>query len=135
MRIVVDTNVLVSGLLNPHGAPGRIVEALVVQTFTLLYDDRILSEYSEVLVRPAFGFRRSDVEMLLDAIVNDGERVSSLPAALLIADETDLPFLEVAISGRAEALVTGNVKHFKPRRGRHDVNVVSPADFLRRYVQ
>jgi uncharacterized protein len=134
MRIVIDTNVLVSGLLNPHGAPGRIVEALLVRTFALLYDDRVLSEYSDVLSRPAFGFRALDVEMVLDAIVNEGERISALPAPLLLADETDLPFLEVAISGRAGVLVTGNVKHFKPRRGRHDVNIVSPADFLRRYV-
>jgi uncharacterized protein len=134
MRIVIDTNVLVSGLLNPHGAPGRIVEALLVRTFALLYDDRVLSEYSDILSRAAFGFRALDVEMLLDAIVNEGERISALPAPLLLADETDLPFLELAIGGRADVLVTGNAKHFKPRRGRHDVNVVSPADFLRRYV-
>lgn len=135
MRIVIDTNVLVSGLLNPHGAPGRIVEALLLGTFTLLYDDRILSEYGEVLPRPAFGLHRSDVEMLLDAITTEGERISALPAALVLPDETDLPFLEVAISGQADALVTGNIRHFKPRRGRHDVNLVSPADFLRRYMQ
>lgn len=135
MRIVVDTNVLVSGVLNPHGAPGRIVDAMLSEAFTLLYDDRIHSEYSEVLQRPAFGFRRVDVETLLEFVETAGERISTLPAAVVLPDPADLPFLEVAMSGQADALVTGNVRHFRPRRGQHRVDVVAPADFLRRYLQ
>jgi putative PIN family toxin of toxin-antitoxin system len=54
MRVVVDTNVMVSGVLNPHGPPGRIVNALLTETITVLHDDRILSEYREVLLRPTF---------------------------------------------------------------------------------
>lgn len=41
MRVVVDTNVLVSGVLNPHGPPGRIVDAILAETLTALYDDRM----------------------------------------------------------------------------------------------
>ena len=135
MRIVLDTNVLVSGLLNPHGAPGRIVEAMLSETFMALYDDRMLSEYAEVLQRPDFGLRRSDVEILLEFVETAGERISALPAALVLPDAGDLPFLEVAISGKADALVTGNLKHFKPRRGQHKIQIVAPSDFLRRYLQ
>jgi len=51
---------LVSGALNPHDPPGRILNALLSETFTVLHDDRILSEYREVLLRPAFGFLQSD---------------------------------------------------------------------------
>src|SRR5512140_1181254 len=109
MRIVPDTNVLVSGLLNPHGAPGRIVEAMLSGAFTVLYDDRTLSEYAEVLQRPVFGLRGSEVEVVLEFVEFAGERISALPTALVLPDATDLPFLEVAISGNADALITGNL--------------------------
>jgi hypothetical protein len=44
---------------------------------------------------------------------------------------TCLPFLEVAAAGSADALVTGNLKHFKPARGRHGVSILPPAELLR----
>jgi len=132
MRVVIDTNVMVSGILNPHGSPGRIINALLSETVTALYDDRILSEYREVPLRPTFRFSRSDVEVLLDFVESAGENVSAEPLSLTLPDPNDLPFLEVATSGGADALITGNIKHFKPRRGQHIVLVTTPADFLRR---
>ncbi len=99
----------------------------------MLHDDRILSEYREVLLRPALGLSRSDVEVLLDFVESAGEYVSPEPTKVVLPDPTDLPFLEIAISGGADALITGNLKHFKPRRGRHGVLVTTPADFVRRY--
>jgi putative PIN family toxin of toxin-antitoxin system len=134
MRVVIDTNVMVSGILNPHGPPGRIVNALLSESITVLHDDRILSEYREVLLRPTFGFSRSDVEVLLDFVESAGEHVSAEPLSLVLPDPNDLPFLEVATSGAADALITGNIKHFKPRRGQHSVLVTTPADFLRHHV-
>ncbi len=131
MRVVIDTNVMVSGVLNPHGPPGRIVSALLSETLTILHDDRILSEYREVLLRPTFGFARSDVEGLLDFVESAGEHARSGPLSLVLPDPDDLPFLEVATSGAADALITGNIRHFKPRRGRHSVLVTTPADFVR----
>ncbi len=133
MRVVIDTNVIVSGILNPHGSPGRIINLLLSEAITALYDDRILSEYREVLFRPAFGFSSSDVEVLLDFVESAGEHVSAELLSLILPDRNDLPFLEVASSGGADALITGNIKHFRPRRGQHKVLVIAPADFLRRY--
>jgi putative PIN family toxin of toxin-antitoxin system len=133
MRVVIDTNVIVSGVLNPHGPPGRIVNALLSETVTILHDDRFLSEYREVLLRPTFGFARSDVEGLLDFVESVGEHVSAEPLSLVLPDPDDLPFLEVAISGAAGALITGNIRHFKPRGGRHSALVTTPADFLRHW--
>ncbi len=133
MRVVIDTNVIVSGILNPYGSPGRIINALLSESMTALHDDRILSEYREVLLRPTFGFSRSDVEVLLDFVELAGEHVSAEPLSLTLPDPSDLPFLEVATTGRAKALISGNIKHFKPRRGQHRVLVTTPADFLRQY--
>jgi len=135
MRVVIDTNVMVSGVLNPHGPPGRIVNALLSETVTVLHDDRILSEYREVLLRPTFRFPLADVDVLLDFVESAGEHVSAQPLSLVLPDPNDLPFLEVATSGRADALITGNIKHFRPRRGQHRVLVTTPAEFLRHYLE
>jgi putative PIN family toxin of toxin-antitoxin system len=129
MRVVIDTNVLVSGVINPHGPPGRLVDAIISFTLTPLYDDRILSEYRDVLLRPAFGFRRSDIHALLDFVEFSGEHITAGPVNVLLPDPADLPFVEVAIAGMADALVTGNTKHFTPAR-RHGVSLLTPAALL-----
>ena len=131
MRLVIDTNVLVSGIINPHGAPGRIVDSIISQAITVLYDDRMLLEYRDVLLRPFFGFRVSDIHALIDFIEHSGEQITAGPIGAVLPDPSDLPFLEVAVAGMADALVTGNLKHFKPVRGRHPVQLLSPADLLR----
>jgi putative PIN family toxin of toxin-antitoxin system len=130
MRIVIDTNVLVSGTLNSHGSPGRVVDAILTERVTVLYDDRIVDEYRDVLRRPAFGFNRADVDTLVEFIEITGESVESKPLHVVLPDPDDLPFLEVAAAGSADGLVTGNVKHFKPQRGRHDVPIWTPADLI-----
>ena len=129
---MIDTNVLVSGIINPHGPPGRIVDAILSEAIIVLHDDRILSEYREVLMRPIFGFEPTDVEIILDFIEVAGEHINAKEADLVLPDPTDLHFLEVAVAGVADALVTGNLKHFNPKRGKHNVDVCGPAEFLRR---
>lgn len=132
MRVVIDTNVLVSGTINPHGAPGRVVTAALTEALTVLYDDRILSEYREVLSRPKFGLRRHDVDALVDFIAANGELITCTGLDVVLPDPDDLPFLEVADTGGATALVTGNPKHFKAVRGHHGVHVWSPTDVVGR---
>lgn len=130
MRVVLDTHVLVSGLLNPHGAPGRVVDLLVLGELRPLFDDRILHEYRDVLARPRFGFEPDDVEALLEHFRRAGDRLTAPPLAVTLPDEDDLPFLEVAAAGGARALVTGNSADFEPRHGSHPVTVLSPDAFL-----
>lgn len=132
MRVVLDTNVLVSGLLNPHGAPGRIVDLLLVGRLTALYDDRMLAEYREVLARPEFGFDERDVLVLLSYLWSSGEPVIAEPVAVTLPDGDDLIFLEAAVAGTADSLVTGNRRHFQPVRGSHAVPIESPDRLLRR---
>ena len=129
MSIVVDTNVLVSGLLNPHGAPGRIVDLIVTGDVSLLVDDHILAEYHEVLQRGRFGFEAADVDALLALIDASAIRVHGAPLAERLPDRDDEPFLEVAIAGEADTLVTGNVRHF-PARLAQGMRIVSPAAFV-----
>ncbi len=132
MRVVVDTNVLVSVIINPDSPPGSIVESILTWKVTALYDDRIFSEYREVLMRPAMGFDPADVNRVLDAILETGEYVSGLSLDVELPDESDLPFLEVAAAGLADALITGNGRHYKPRKGQHSVKIMTPREFVGR---
>lgn len=130
MRVVIDTNVLVSAALNPHGSPARIVDAVLAGSLTLLHDDRVLSEYREVLLRPVFAFSPERVQALLDFLTVRGEHVSGKEIGVVLPDPDDLPFLQVAVAGLAEALITGNIRHYRPIRGKHRVRVLTPVEFL-----
>jgi uncharacterized protein len=130
MRIVLDTNVLVSGLLSPHGPPGRLVDMTASGTLRILVDDRILREYAEVLTRPRFGFDRAAVLALVELLAGAGEHVDASSAVVSLPDPDDAPFLEVAIAGYADALVTGNVRHFRTGYGKVLVPILDPAATL-----
>lgn len=134
MRVVLDTNVLVAGLLNPSRNPGRVLDLFLAGEVTLLVDDRILAEYRAVLHRPKFGFAAGDVSDLLDHIEAESVRVTAPPLDLELPDEQDLPFLEVGVAGSAEALVTGNARDFK-LPGAARILIESPADFLRHWKE
>ena len=129
MRIVLDTNVLVSGLLNPHGPSGRIVQMVAAGALRLCFDARIICEYREVLARPAFAFKAEHIEALLEQIRTAGESVSARPLADALPDPDDEPFLEVAMAAGVEYLVTGNIRHF-PIDITGGPRVVSPREFL-----
>ena len=129
MRVVIDTNVLVSGLLSPFGPPGVIVGLITTGSLCLCHDARVLAEYNEVLRRPAFPFAEEEVAALMAQIRAGGELVAAKPLPLRLPDPDDEPFLEVAAAAMAEFLVTGNLKHF-PRDRRQGVRVVSPREFL-----
>jgi len=129
MEIVIDTNVLVAGLLSPFGACGEILRMVSAGELMLPYDARILSEYNEVLRRPKFGFEAEKVAALLDYIVYRGRAVAPSPLSQSLPDPDDEPFLEVALASRAVCLVTGNQKHFPAERCQ-DAHVISPDEFL-----
>lgn len=132
MKIVLDTNVLVSGLLAPFGPPGEIVRMVFCAELALSMDARILSEYSDVLQRPKFNFNHDNVVVLMDFIKQHGQFVSCLPLKNRLPDPGDEPFLEVAIAGMVKALVTGNKKHY-PSAVCEGINIFSPSEFLEFY--
>jgi uncharacterized protein len=134
MKIVLDTNVLVAGLLSPFGLCGDIVRMVSSGNLTLCVDARVLSEYQEVLERPKFRFNPDKVAAILDYIERSSWVVSSVPLSFSLPDPDDEPFLEIAISGDADYLVTGNAVHF-PSELCQGVKVMSPSDFVKRCVK
>jgi len=131
LRIVLDTNVLVSGLLSPFGPSAQIVRLVAVGEIVLCVDPRILAEYRAVLARPGFGFPPEAAGALIDEIEAAGELVVGRPLAQRPPDPDDEPFLEVALASGAEHVVTGNRRHY-PASRRSGVSVVSPRELLAR---
>jgi putative PIN family toxin of toxin-antitoxin system len=130
MRVVIDSNVVVSAMLSPHAPPAQVIRLALQGDLGLLHDGRILAEYREVLSRPKFGFDTGDVRAILEGIEWIGESVFARPLSVELPDPDDLPFLEVATAAQADALVTGNARHYRPVIGRHDVKVLTPRDLL-----
>lgn len=132
MRIVIDTNVAVSGLLRDRGPSAAIVNAVLDDaTIVLLWDQRILEEYRDVLGRPRLAISPDKVRVLLDHLGVAGEHVTALRYDGPMADEEDRAFVEVAITGRADVLVTGNRRDFPADRDLPSwLRVVSPRELL-----
>ncbi len=130
-QIVLDTNVLVSGLLSAANPPGRILDQLRNGQIQLVVDDRIFAEYGNVLRRPKFErfIRPEEREWILDHIFNHSERIVAKFHFTNLPDPFDAPFLEVAATAKVP-LITGNLKHF-PKNKRRKVEVLSPAEYLR----
>ena len=129
MIVVLDTNVLVSGLIVAVSPSGRIVDMLRTGDIQLAVDDRILAEYEEVLARPRFNpyFTAEDVYRVMGFIRADSVRVVCSTSFTDLPDPKDAPFAETALVAKAP-LVTGNIKHF-PAKLCREIRVITPAQF------
>jgi predicted nucleic acid-binding protein len=86
-----------------------------------------LAEYEEVLLRPKFKFDPAKVEDLLRFFVSSGRLVENASFPSQLSDETDQPFVDVAFTGRADVLITGNVKDFPVGEA---IRVVTPREWV-----
>ena len=134
MKVVLDTNVLVSGLLTPFAPPGEIVRLVVAGRLRLCLDARLMAEYVAVLHRPKFHFDVDAVATLLNFLMHTGHFVAAETLPHLLPDPDDQPFLEVALAGQADCLITGNQRHF-PAALCQGQRVLAPAEFIRHYRQ
>ena len=130
MEVVIDTNVLVSGLLCANSPPGEIIDLIFSNGITPIFDDRILFEYRNVLMRPKFSFPKPMVEELMAALVIIGHQVIAIHTRNKLPDEKDRCFFECALSISSKILLTGNKKHFPANRC-PGTFVYSPSEFLK----
>ena len=129
MIVVLDTNVIVSGILRPYSKAASILRLVATGAITLAYDLRIFSEYRDVLNRPKFTFAKEDIDAFLDQVEKEAVLVSVMPLKFRLPDPEDESFLEVALAGKATAIVTGNKRHF-PKKECEGTRILSPAEFL-----
>ena len=131
MKRVVDTNVLVSGLFNGGGSPGKLVDAILRGELTVVCSAAILAEYRDVLTRRKFPFAPEDVAALIEVIETAGDWVEPTPSRFALPDETDRVFIDAA-KAAACPVVTGNARHFPAEAG---VEVLSPAACVERLLK
>ena len=112
MRIVVDANIWVSGILSRSGGPAQVVEAFLEGQFTLVTSEPLLAEVEDVLSRPRIArqsrFTRAEIADLVAAMRVLGEVVPISGERGLCRDPKDDAVIETAICGRADALVSGD---------------------------
>lgn len=133
MKIVLDTNVLVSGLLRSHGNPAQVLSLVLAGAVQICVSKEILAEYREVLARPRFKFDLQHVLDVLAKLEADGIDVDSVAKETLdLPDPDDVPFLAAALAGAADSLVTGNLADYPENKCKGCI-VMSPAEFMQRW--
>jgi putative PIN family toxin of toxin-antitoxin system len=122
---VIDTNVVVSGLLVPHGPSARVLDAVTDGRIKLVYNARILAEYREVLHRPRLNLAHAKIAAFLQAL--DGQMLVT-PQILNVTgpDADDIVFIEAALATPDRTIVTGNLARYPPEI-LNGVRVITPA--------
>ena len=130
MRIVIDTNILVSGLGWKSGPPGRIVDALNTQRFDIVVSGEVFEEYRRVLTDFSERYTEIDVRPILALITSKAIWVTPIAlAGSICSDSDDDMFIAAAIAGRAKYIVSGD-KALLSVRSFRDVKIMTPARFL-----
>jgi putative PIN family toxin of toxin-antitoxin system len=134
VSIVLDTNVLVSGLLRAAGPPGRILDLVASGVVRVALDERIFAEYCDVLSRSEFDFAPARVLDLTDYLWRAGDHVQPTHLDVVLPDPDDVKSLEAAVARGATALVTGNMRHYPPGQ-RRGVRLVTPREWLATWLR
>lgn len=112
LRLVIDTNVVVSAALKPDGLQRTVLLLAITKPAKMYVSEAILAEYREVLARPELKIRRGLQQQLLQLIRSTSHSVTPSRMFQVAKDPDDDKFIECADAARADYLVTGNARHF-----------------------
>lgn len=130
LAAVVDTNVLVSGLMRPGSWPALVLQDIVLQRLQPVVCDAVMSEYRDVLLRPRLRLPARDVDTMLALMASMANwvQVPDYTGALDLPDPADWPFMACALAVGCP-VITGNLKHFPAEVG---VKVMSAREWAGR---
>jgi putative PIN family toxin of toxin-antitoxin system len=128
LRLVVDTNIVVSAALKPDGLQRGVLLLAITKPARLYVSKAILTEYRDVLSCPEFRIRRCLRQQLLDLIKKRAYLVAPARTLQVTSDPDDNIFIECADAARVDYLVTGNVRHF-PRFWKK-TKIITSREFL-----
>ena len=132
MRILLDTNVLISGVFF-GGVPGRILEAWRDGAVQLVTSPAILEEYAEVLGRIAAKRPGIDIKRVLAFLVAHGICVEAPKLPKPVCDDpADDKFFACAVAAGVPLVVSGDT-HLLARSGYGDITVLRPAEFVEQH--
>jgi uncharacterized protein len=128
LRLVLDTNIIVSAALKPAGLQRTVLLLAFTKPARLYVSPAIFAEYRDVLSRPELQIRKSLRQQLLQLIANHSHSVTLVQRLQVTSDPDDNIFLECVDAARADYLATGNTRHF-PKFWKK-TKVISSRDFL-----
>ena len=138
IRAVVDTNILISGVIKPERATGEILRRLRDGEFVLLYTEPLLAELAEVINRPRirqkYGLGSEDIETVLALILLRGEPIDPTRRVEICRDPKDNMILEAAVAGQADMIKSGDFDLLSLREFA-GMPIISPAEFLQRLAK
>lgn len=130
MRVVFDTNVLISALLISNSKPALALKK-AENYGTVLYSFAMLKEIEDVLSRPKFlpYIDADEITGFIDRIIQSWEKIEIVQKVMICRDKKDNKFLEIVLNGNADILVTGDkdLLILDPFQG---MNIVKPSTFL-----
>ncbi len=132
MRVVLDTNVLVSALISSSGPPGQLLSAVKRGDMTLVTSEYQLDELRKVLARERLRpyIKPEEAQDLIDNLEAVGTLISELPECEVSPDPADNPILAAAIAGKANLIVSGDKTDMLALGRVDDIRIVSPASAL-----
>jgi putative PIN family toxin of toxin-antitoxin system len=128
LRLVIDTNVVVSAALKPEGLQRTVLLLAMTKSVRWYVSEAIVAEYALVLARPELKIRRSSRQQLLQLTKNHARVVVPSRMAQITSDPDDNIFVECADAAHADYLVTGNQRHF-PKFWKN-TKIISSTEFL-----
>ena len=134
-KVVLDTNVLISSLLEPKSKAREIYRLVLRREIELYTSAYLINELSRVLEYPKFGFEKLQKEVFIKnlrrvatILVNSGLRID-----LIKEDLPDNRFLECAAEAKVDYLISGDNKHLLPLKNFQGIRILSPSEFLKLY--
>jgi putative PIN family toxin of toxin-antitoxin system len=128
MKVVIDTNVVVSANLSDQGPSAAILDLAANRVILMFISPPVLTEYEAVLRRSSLKIDPSRIASSLAVIRNTSRLVRPTRRLAEAADEPDNRFLECAAAAGADFIITGNAKHFPQRF--ENIRIVTPREFL-----
>ena len=129
MRVVLDTNVFISAVLG--GRLGIIIDEWKAGKFTLIVTDAIAREYLDVINRPKFKIPQAEIVAATDYLLQIAEFVTSQEKIeVIVADITDNKFLEAAIAGKVNFIVSGD-NHLLELKSFREIPVITAKEFIK----
>jgi hypothetical protein len=131
MRLILDTNILLSALLSPLGAPAKLLDAWERKTFTLVTSETLIAEFRDVASRPFFRarLRASAIELLAAGLQDFSFYCGNLPTVPVAPDPKDSYLLAMAQASQAEFLVTGD-KELLSLKKYKSTRIITPAAMI-----
>ncbi|MBF0339247.1 MAG: putative toxin-antitoxin system toxin component, PIN family [Nitrospirae bacterium] len=139
LRVVVDANVFISSILNTRGSPARVLDLINSGKLQLVTSFEIISEVKRVLLYPKISNRYKDTYYKAEQYLHNIFALADftegkLKTKTVIDDPSDNKYLECAMEGRADFIVSGD-RHLKNLKFFHRIPILNPEEFLKRCEQ